>query len=306
MAIIDDNKYPHLTPPDDKLPSPGKMFRSPGDLTDEQFSLLAAAWAENALSDQSLAEIESLFASDPSKKAYADSFRQLRLNPFNERWEGHHTLLQTTPVTLFIQRAVTVTLAIAAIFISLLIFKPFAGKQVGITAPVSLPNITVASARIENTERVVSNMVSAPVVARTEILPAEKKDVPNIIVRDQTVNIIPVIMNSGAGMPVLTAGIDPQELSSVSFKNIQPAADISVNEVNWIIRGLSSLTRAITKEEKPINAYSIASTCIDGINSMLDWEMELDKTAGKDGSTVAVSFSSSLLSFSTPVNKSLQ
>ena len=137
-------------------------------------------------------------------------------------------------------------------------------------------------------------------------MPTEKKDMPDITVRDQTVNIIPVIINSGARTPVLTAGIDPHELRSVSFKNIQPTADISENDVNWIIRGLSSLSRAVTKEEKPINAYSIASTCINSINNILDWKMELDKTVSKDGSTIAVSFSSSLLSFSAPVNKSLQ
>ncbi len=100
----DDTDYPRLTPPDDRYPSPGNLFRSAGDLTDDQFDLLAAAWSENALPDDSLAEMEALFASDPAKKAYAESFGQLRLRPFDDKWSGRHALLRTTPAAKIIRR----------------------------------------------------------------------------------------------------------------------------------------------------------------------------------------------------------
>ncbi len=86
--MTDDSDYLRLTPPDDRYPSPGNLFRSANDLADDQFDLLAAAWSENALPDDSLAEIEALFISNPRKKAYAEGFGQLRLSPFDDKWNG--------------------------------------------------------------------------------------------------------------------------------------------------------------------------------------------------------------------------
>ena len=74
----DDTDYPRLTPPDDRYPSPGNLFRSAGDLADDQFDILAAAWSEDALPDDSLAEMEALFASDPAKKSLCRKFQAVK------------------------------------------------------------------------------------------------------------------------------------------------------------------------------------------------------------------------------------
>jgi hypothetical protein len=306
MAISDDSENPRLTPPDDRLSSLGDLFRSSDDLTEEQFGLLAAAWAENALSDQGIAEIESLFESDPSKKAYAESFRKLRLIPLNERWKGKNTLLHMTPAGLFIRRGLTITIAAAAVLLALFTIRPFAEKQVNITAPASLPEVTVAPETRETVSPAVSTNVQETVIARRVTPLTKQKEEPNTTDRDQTVKTTPVFISAGAEMPVLIAGINSRELMSASFNEILAPEVYDEEDVNWIIKGISKITKAITKEEKPIDGYVIASTFIEGINSILGWEMGLDKAVGKDGKTVAVSFNSSLLSFSAPVNKTLQ
>ncbi len=74
-------------------------------------------------------------------------------------------------------------------------------------------------------------------------------------------------------------------------------------EPNWVFRGISALAKAITKEEKNIDGYVVASVCVNGINNFVGWEMELEQASNKDGQPVAVNFSSSLISVSVPVNK---
>jgi len=76
-------------------------------------------------------------------------------------------------------------------------------------------------------------------------------------------------------------------------------------EPNWVFRGISALAKAITKEEKNIDGYVVASACVSGINNFLGWEMELEQASNNAGEPVAVNFTSSIISVSAPVNKNL-
>jgi hypothetical protein len=48
----------------------------------------------------------------------------------------------------------------------------------------------------------------------------------------------------------------------------------------------------------------IAGACVKGVNSVLGWDMDLERVVSDEGNPLAVNFSSSLLSFSAPVKKS--
>jgi hypothetical protein len=306
MAINDDTDYPRLTPPDDRYPSPGNLFRSADDLTDEQFDLLAAAWSENALPDDSLAEIEALFASDPAKKAYAGNFRQLRLSPCDDQWKGKNALLRTTPAVKIILRTYLVTLAAAAVAVVLLTLKPFAEKQPAIPAPVSSPDVTVVSEPTETAPLVVIKHIPEPVAAVTKTaVTSEKKELP-AAEREQIIKITPVIVSALTETPVITPGIDSRKLLAVKLNEIPSPVNIPEREENWIMKGIADLSRATKKEKTPVDGYTFAKSCINGINSVFGSEMALEKVIGKNGDTVGVTFSSSLLSFSAPVRKSSQ
>jgi hypothetical protein len=185
MAMNDDTDYPRLTPPDDRYPSPGNLFRSANDLTDDQFDLLAAAWSENALPEDSLAEMEALFVSDPGKKAYAEIFRQLRLRPYNDEWNGLNALLRTTPTTKITRRVYLVTMAAAAVILALLTLNPFAEKQPVITAPVSSPEVAMVSEPIETAPLVVPEEIPGPAVAVTETSVTAEIEMPPVTEREQ-------------------------------------------------------------------------------------------------------------------------
>ena len=72
------------------------------------------------------------------------------------------------------------------------------------------------------------------------------------------------------------------------------------------MKGIAGLSKSIKKEKTPVDGYVIARSCIKGINSVFGSDMELEKVVSAAGDTVAVSFNSSLLSFSAPVRKSSQ
>jgi len=301
----DDIIYPHLTPLDDRYPSPGDLYRSAEDLPAGQFDLLAAAWAENALSDESLAEIEAIFATDRSKEACARSFRQLRLVPCDDRWEGLNGLLQVTPATRTIRRMLVISIASAALLFALFTLKPFAEKQVGLTSPVSSPEVTVISDSKEPPPPAISNKTEVTASAGTARAVKEKSNEQYPADRELTAKENPVTMIASADIPVITSGVSSLQLRPVSFKVIQQTKDIPDDE-NWIVRGIARLSGAPAKGKKPVDAYEVAGAFFKGVNSVLGTEIELDKTVNKKGEPVAVSFSSSLLSFKAPIKKNSQ
>jgi hypothetical protein len=306
MAMNDDTDYPRLTPPDDRYPSPGNLFRSAGDLTDDQFDLLAAAWSEKVLPDDSLAELEALFASDPTKKAYAESFGQLRLRPFDDKWSGRHALLRTTPAAKIIRRVWITTLAAAAVIFAILFLRPVTDKQTSITAPVSSPEVAMAPEAVETVPAVVKEGNPEPVIAvkitplttGNEELPASE--------REQPVKTTPVTVSARAARPTITAGIESRELLAVNYNKIPVTLNIPEREENWIRKGIAGLSKTTKRGGTPVDGYVIARSCIKGINSVFGSDMELEKIVSAEGDTVAVSFNSSMLSFSAPVRKSSQ
>jgi len=308
----DDTDYPRLTPPDDRYPSPCNLFRSAGDLTDDQFDLLAAAWSENALPDGSLAEMEALFASDPRKKTYAENFSQLRLRPYDEKWNGLHTMLQTTPAARMVRRAWLPALAAAAVILAFLVLGPFTEKQTSVTVPVSSPEVAMAPETVEAAPAVIKEAMPEPVVtvngrsmaavSKTSITAAkEALPLPD---REQAAKTTPVTVTARAEAPVIKAGIDSRQLLAVNLNEIPASQNIPEKEENWLIRGIAGLSKSVKKEKTPVDGYVIARSCIKGINSVFGSDMELEKIVSAAGDTVAVSFNSSLLSFSAPIRKS--
>ena len=100
--------------------------------------------------------------SDPSKKAYAESFGQLRLRPFDDKWNGMHALLRTTPASKIIRRVWITTLAAAAVIFAILFLRPFTDKQTSITVPVSSSEIAMAPETVESAPAVVKEEMPEP------------------------------------------------------------------------------------------------------------------------------------------------
>jgi hypothetical protein len=302
MAIIDDMDYPQLTPHDDRYQASGNLFRTPKDLTDEQFDLLAAARAEEALTGESLAEFELLLSDSSDKKAYADSFRQLRLLPSGDHWEGLESLLKTSPSVKTIRRALYITLAAAAGLLALITIRHFTARQLDFQTPVSLPELTIVAER-NNSQSVHithEHKMSKPVPAQVTTEAGKTEATGSI--PEAAVKIAALEVNHQAVTPVIAAVTPGDNLLPVRFNEISTPL-MTDKEENWILKGIARISQVFTKGDKPVDSYAIADACIKTINNILGCNMELNRVVSQTGRPVSVNFSSSLLSFSAPAKK---
>lgn len=358
----DDSEYPRLTPPDDRLPARDRLLRRPEELTDEQFDLLAAAWSEEALSGDHLSELEAAMTCDTSRRRRAESFRKVKLVPYDDRWPGRNRMLKTTPASVAIRRSLLIITAAAAVM-ALIIISPAVTRQATratdtapadqtamaealIPAPVPVvvreKKVDASAVNIRGHDQILQSSVTAatlsgsthnPSAGESALVGAASDSPPvsaeagRIILADAArvtagsypdleisggSNPITIDLNRAAAMPLLVAAADNSRLRPVEMnpaistsRQTPVSAEISDagKETNWILRSFSALAKAVTKEEKKIDGYYVASACVTGINNLLGWEMELKQTRDARGEPQALNFSSSLLSFSAPVKK---
>lgn len=319
MAITEDMDSPRLRPSGDRMPSGRRLFRSAEELTDEQFDLLAAAWSEDALTGDALSEFESVIAVHAGRLERAGSFRQVRLSPLSERWSGMNSCIKPLPVLKVLKGTVIPALMAVAAMIVLIINGPAGAKLKSINSRVTDAESAMAVAEIPASAPVIAVKkapASAPVIAT--------KNNPAIIAGDVPVTHTAVNENSEEVMEVAeTSRVQPLALAygQAPASSVAPAVNPVIasviirqplpvqtmnEEKNWMLRSLSYLATAITGKEKEIDGYMIANGCITGINSVLGWKMELQQVNNSKGDPVAVNFSSSLLSFTKPLNKTAQ
>ncbi|MDZ7633020.1 MAG: hypothetical protein U5L72_00675 [Bacteroidales bacterium] len=320
----DDSDFPRLTPPDDSFPGPDRLYREPQELTDGQFDLLAAAWAEGALAEDSLADMEAAIDALPSRLIRAESFRSIKVTPYNDKWIYRDRLLRQSPATAAIRRSLVLTLLAAAAVIAFIIIWPSTAREATDTLPGLIQESTAMSEALipEGSPIIIQGSVEEPAAIGN----AEATRPATHTLTTVTEKTAPVIETTGAAKPkpvsvthaaktsVMIAAAEKRELRPVEMQIITAAPIESTvsarlpaagKEPNWVFRGISTLAKAITKEEKNIDGYVVASACVNGINNFLGWEMELEQSSNNEGQPVAVNFSSSLISVSAPVNKNL-
>lgn len=330
MAITEDMDSPRLRPSDDRMPSGSRLFRRAGELTDEQFDLLAAAWSEDVLTGDALSEFESVIAVNADRLERAGSFRQVRLTPRSETWPGMNSCIKPSPVITILRHTVIPALLAVAAMIVLIINGPAGAKLKSVHSGGTVAEPAMAVAEIPASSPVIavkktpaisapaipvkkSPEISAPVIAAKTASPITagnikviQTGVPEngeaVTEAAEMVRVQPLALAYGqaSASPVATAmnpGITLQIIREV--RPVQPLGE----EKNWMLRGISFLASALTGKEKEIDGYMIANGCITGINTILGWDMELQQVHNSKGDPVAVNFSSALLSFTKPLNK---
>ena len=148
MAVRNDNDLPELVPFDDRLPSRAGLFRRAEEITDDQFALLAAEWAEGESGADSLSEIETIFAASPEKKALAEDFKRIRLVPGGEEWPGREAMIKTVPAAYSYKRIIYAALASAAVLLSFLTLSPLLRNSISQSDPAMLPQANISAAAI--------------------------------------------------------------------------------------------------------------------------------------------------------------
>ncbi len=309
--MTDDIEFPRLTPTGDRLPSGKRLFRKAEELTDDQLDLLAAAWVEGDLEGEALAELDSVMSAIPMRGERAASFRRLHLTPMHESWPGMRSSLRPSPVRVAFRRTILPALMAAAAIMVLIIMGPAGAKlktakSPGIAAgtagmtvaeiPASHPIVTV------NKTNETRGDLPAGKFSREDGVRGEPASGIYSRAAAESVRSLPLALGYGYAGPSSIAPGKDLRMVPVSMKEISPSLIPAVDR-NWMLRSISFLAGAVTGKEKQIDGYMIANGCITGINTILGWEMELEQVSNMRGDPVAVSFSSSLLSFTKPVNK---
>ncbi len=297
----EESEFPRLTPPDDRFQAPDRLLRRPEELTDEQFDLLAAAWSEEALAGDQLSELEEAMTAIPSRKMRAESFRGVKLVPYDDKWAGRNMLLRQSPATRVIKRTLVVTLLAAAAVVAFIITGPAIKSRTTDITPGALPDGAAMSEALipEAYPVIIPDRVKAEPDGANRVTEAVRASAAETAGQARA---LPVSLAINAVNPVIIAAARTTDLRAVQMAAIIPAPAQDKDD-SWIIRGISLLAKTITKEEKKIDGYYVASACVTGINNFLGWEMELGQSSNEKGEAVAVKFSSSLISFSAPVNK---
>lgn len=297
-----ENEIPGLRPFDDRNPYPERLFRKPSEMTDDQFALLAAAWAEGALDEESLLEIESIFNASPEKRVYAEGFRKLRLQPGTEKWNKRNSLLRTSPFTVIIRLGAITTLAAAAVLTAVIMIKPLViDTGVNSSAPIELRIASATplfkmkyypSARQNNDH--VQPVAERVAFYEKEIVPVDAQTIEPI-----AMSTLPVTLPANSQTAILALGPVPVVIAS------DATTEITTSDENWLVRGLTAIAGLVSKDKKTVDGYMIAGACIKGVNSLLGWDMQLERKMTEAGDPLSVNFTSTLVSFNTPVKKNL-
>jgi hypothetical protein len=307
MAVRNDNDLPELVPFEDRLPSRAGLFRSTEEITDDQFVLLAAEWAEGESGADSISEIESIFKASPERRALAEDFKRIRLVPGNEKWQGREAMIKTLPSSFYLNRIMYTVLASAAVILALLTLPPLLRNSVSQSSPAILPEVAVTSSAISPSGKTEAATAFRrdPVIQHTStaVASAEKLQAD----AGHSFRTEPFELRNDPETVRLIAGISTAELTAVERMPVH--TDIrsmpgEAGDVNWIMRGITALSGIVTGKDKPVDGYMIAGACVKGVNSVLGWDMDLERVVSDEGNPLAVNFSSSLLSFSAPVKKS--
>ena len=305
--MTEDMDYPHLTPRGDRLPSGNKLFRRAGELSDDQFDLLAAAWAGDALDGDALAEMEEVMSANPGKRDRAESFHRLHLTPVNETWPSGRSFLRPSPIRVAFRRTILPALMAAAAMMALIILGPAGARLKTTISTKSTPGpVAMTTAEIPASHPIIAEQKRYEPRAGTPAGSEDRvpADFPDEILSAAVEPVRAMPLALGYGQAGLSTVATPAVagISTLSIKEISPSL-VMQEEKNWMLRSISFLASAVTGKDKEIDGYMIANGCITGINSILGWEMDLEQVSNKSGEPIAVSFSSSLLSFTKPVNK---
>lgn len=304
MAIRNNNDLPGLVPFDDRLPSRAGLFRRAGEMTDGQFALLAAGWADGESGADTLSEIEAIFAVSPEKRAIAEDFRRIRLVPGNEKWPGRDAMIKTIPSAFNLNRIIYPALASAAVLLAFLTLSPLLRNSVSHSSPALLPESKITAAAISPAPDQIpatENRTVTATLAKSTSLPAAEKLKADDAHNPRTE---PFGFRNDPETVRLIAVVSTGELTAVELMPVKTEPGSLQGEPNWIMRGITALSGIITGTERPVDGYVIAGACVKGINSVLGWDMDLKRVLSDEGNPLAVNFSSSLVSFSAPAKKS--
>jgi hypothetical protein len=282
------------------------LKRSPGQVPVEQFELICAAYAENDLNEEQIAEMYEMVGTDQSRARVPLIYSRIRLTAPEVVYKGKPGLKKHRISAKFFSIAAAALSAAAVLAFIVLIKIPDQDneniKTIGLDTqrrePVSVEvnkseHLSVEVKTGASEESGTRERKAQPVLTERkgndlENIQEMKVDVPDKIYYSKQISLV----NNRAEYSIAASTIEIKEQGFDERSRI--GAFIARNFRTKILdEPLPS--------DSPLRGYEIAEAGIEGINKLLGWEMALTRKSDDNGEVRSLNFDSRMLKFNTPV-----
>lgn len=304
-----------------------KLMRNPSQLSRGQIEYLSAAFHEKDLSTDQISELKQNLENNDESRRIFNSTGKARLVPPDIRYSKKGSLKRLTPGQKIFRLATEVTGIAAAITILVINFmipgsylkneKDAVSEQVQsqdtsreIIIYRQIPILVPSGPKVSGTKKVTSDLQPDihAVLARAESQTNEQIVInpdsgPNEEIRNPAGEITQVTFTSSATHLEFDAFNHSLMASTISYD--PDFYNDNRGRIRKFIAG--TFREKILNEERyseqPIKPYEVARAGVNGLNRLLDWNMDLKQTTDEDGEIKSIYFSSMLLTFNAPVKK---
>lgn len=305
---------PRLPIPENSFPKKDNLRKKVTDLTDSQIEYLSVAYLENDLSDEQIAELEENMEQISDNRIIFDTIQKIKLAPSNDRY-SHKRLLRRVTAGQKVLRIATAALSaaatIAVLIISYIFVPDLVSDRKNQTSSEIIPENSPITILIADNQPIIKPadlVTTIPPEIKTNTYVANATELPSmsgLVPSESMMNTQPIEYATASGSP----GIDfivPQ--LSLIASNTRFIAVVSEDDRGPLRKLIASTFRHIVLKEETfsddkIRPYELARASVDGLNRLLDWEMEFKETLDETGELKSVHFSSTLLTFNAQARK---
>jgi len=308
---------PRLPVPENSFPQKDNLKKKITDLTDSQIEYLSVAYLENDLSDEQLAELEENFGQISENRIIFDTIQKIKLTPSTDGYK-HKSVLKRLTAGQKVFRIATAALSTAAtiaiLIISYLFVPDIISDRKNQASSEIIADISPTTLLIAKNKPIIKPaepLIIAPeqIQVNTSVVYAAVVPPMSDLVMSEPVMITQPIEYATASASLVIDFMAP-ELSLMGSNTIF-IAEVSDDDRGRVRRFIASTFRQrVLKEETfsddKIRPFELARASVDGLNRLLDWEMEFKETLDDSGELKSVYFSSTLLSFNAPARKTIE
>jgi hypothetical protein len=302
------------------------LKRTASDLSESQFEYLCVAYLENDLDADQQKELFDLTEQDPVKRNTFNLIQKTKLAPYDIKFSKRKLLVKFTPFQSVIRLSVYALSTAAAVFALLILYHLV---QISLNEKV---HITAQNGIIRNDRTIIpdnpsseDNSVKREAVHFSNgnnshtVTCAGSNDLTGI---DSPHSVRTPVIDSVSPETEIMRTVPPKVpfnmmtgIGGVKIENelvrcepalIIPPPDDDRSRIGKFIA--KNFRQKILKEENafdtPLKPFEIAEGGVTMINSLFGWEMSLVKNNDEKGDVSSVLFSSGILKFKAPVNKS--
>ena len=279
-----------------------ELARGLGDLPDDQFEILCIGHLEGDLTAGQEAELQQIIAENPAKKHSFELTGKLRLSPPAVRYNNKRNLKRLTAGARVLRLTAAILSTAAAVTVFLVWLFPSQKPETGMTAAnntVIKPEpftIELPAPLIEVPSGPSVNEAQKTVAFPEETSGLREAEKTNISFASYKENVRIV-----TGYTPTLAAVRPPETAFLPAEAERETGGLRLAFTRFV---REKILRSENNNGEELKPYEIAGAGINGLNTLLGWQMALNQTVDESGEVVAVNFNSKLLKFNLPVKKS--